>query len=71
MKIKGIINSIESLAPLQLQESYDNSGFLVGDYETEFTRAIVSIDITEDVIDEAINKSCNLISATFSAELAY
>ena len=61
MKIKGIINSIESLAPLQLQESYDNSGFLVGDYETEFTRAIVSIDITEDVIDEAINKSCNLI----------
>ena len=61
MKIAGIIKSIESLAPLQLQETYDNSGFLVGDIETEFTKALVSLDTTEEVIDEAIKKGCNLI----------
>jgi dinuclear metal center YbgI/SA1388 family protein len=61
MKIKEIISSIESLAPLQLQESYDNSGFLIGDPEATFSKALVSLDITGEVIDEAIKKSCNLI----------
>ena len=61
MNVKSICDLIEEVAPLSLQESYDNAGLLVGDSQMEITSILVSIDITEEVIDEAIRKNCNLI----------
>ena len=63
MKIKEIIKCLENLAPLSLQESYDNAGLLVGNSETECTGIITSLDVTEAVVEEAMKKNCNLIVA--------
>lgn len=62
-KIKDIISHLEDIAPLVYQESYDNSGLLVGDANQIVTQILVSLDCTEMVIDEAIKKGCNLIIA--------
>lgn len=61
MRIKEIIQTIEQMAPLPLQESYDNSGLQVGDVSREVTGILLCIDVTEDVIDEAISLGCNLV----------
>ena len=61
MRIKEIIQSIEQLAPVPLQEDYDNSGIQVGDINKEATGALLAIDITENVVDEAVSLGCNLI----------
>lgn len=61
MKLKEITGYLESFAPLDLQESYDNSGLIVGDPDQEIHQAIVSLDCTEEVVDEAINSGANLI----------
>ena len=63
MRIRDILQIIETLAPLALQEDYDNSGIQVGDQNREATGALFCIDVTEDVIDEAISLKCNLIIA--------
>ena len=63
MKIKEITKYLEDIAPLSLQESYDNSGLLVGNDETECMGIITSLDVTEAVIKEAVTKNCNLIVA--------
>jgi len=61
MTVKSICELIEEVAPLALQESYDNAGLLVGNSQMEVTYVLVCIDITEEVIEEAIQKNCNLI----------
>ncbi len=61
MKASEVIEFLEGLAPLSLQEGYDNSGLIVGDSATEVTGIMVSLDCTEDVIDDAISQGCNLI----------
>lgn len=61
MKVFDIAKSLEEWAPLNHQESYDNSGLLVGDPETDVTGILVSLDCTEEVIEDAIHKNCNLI----------
>lgn len=61
MKISEIISSLERLVPTSLQESYDNSGLQLGDPGQECTGALMAIDITEAVMEEAIAKGCNLI----------
>ena len=63
MKIKEVTNYLEEIAPLQFQESYDNSGLIIGDRESEITSVLVCIDSTEEVVDEAIRNGCNLIIA--------
>ncbi|MEZ4906587.1 MAG: Nif3-like dinuclear metal center hexameric protein [Saprospiraceae bacterium] len=63
MKIKEITDYLEQLAPLGLQESYDNSGLLIGDKYAECSGALISLDVTEDVVDECIEQKCNLIIA--------
>ncbi len=63
MKIKNVIGYLEQIAPPSLQESYDNSGLLVGDADLDCTGIIVCLDSTEDIIEEAITKGCNLIVA--------
>lgn len=61
--ISQITSFLESLAPLHFQESYDNSGLLVGNPNTEITGILVSLDTIESVIEEAKSKNCNLIVA--------
>jgi dinuclear metal center YbgI/SA1388 family protein len=61
MELKHIIQELEQLAPSFYKESYDNVGLLVGDSEMEITGALLSLDCTEAVIDEAMAKGCNLI----------
>jgi dinuclear metal center YbgI/SA1388 family protein len=63
MQIKEVINYLETIAPLSYQESYDNAGLIVGDAHTEITGVIICLDSTEAVIDEAIEKNCNLVIA--------
>ena len=61
MRIKEIVQTIENLAPVPLQEDFDNSGLQVGDINREATAALLSLDVTESVIDEAVSLGCNLI----------
>lgn len=61
MTVSEITSIIEEFAPLALQESYDNAGLLVGDKLMSVTGVLISIDVTEEVIDEAIKHNCNLI----------
>ena len=61
MKIKQIIEYLESIAPLEYQESYDNSGLLIGDKHLTLTSALITLDCTEEVLEEAIINKCNLI----------
>ncbi|MCB2219902.1 MAG: Nif3-like dinuclear metal center hexameric protein [Bacteroidetes bacterium] len=63
MKLDTIIHELEKFAPLYLQESYDNSGLLIGNREQEIIGALVTLDVTEAVLEEAIGKNCNLIIA--------
>jgi len=61
--IKKVIESLEILAPRAYQEEYDNSGLLTGNSVDEVTGILITLDCTEEVVEEAIAKSCNLIVA--------
>lgn len=61
LKIKDIIKEIEEYAPLPLQESFDNAGVQVGDVNREAKGALLCLDVTEEVLDEALELNCNLI----------
>lgn len=58
---KDIIDVLEQFAPPSLQESYDNSGLLTGDVNSSITGVLISLDCTEEVVDDAIKKNCNMI----------
>ncbi len=60
-KVSEILNYITDVAPLYWQESYDNCGLLVGDPNAMVDKALVTIDLTEEVVDEAIENSFHLI----------
>ena len=63
MKLKEITSYLESLAPLSSQASYDNCGLIIGSFDMEVTGAIICLDSTEAIVEEAIQKGCNLIIA--------
>lgn len=63
MQIQEIINELEQFAPTALKEDFDNVGLLVGCASTEATGILITLDITEKVMDEAIELGCNLIVA--------
>lgn len=63
MKLLEITRYLETRAPLSLQESYDNSGLLIGNPEMDVHGALICLDSTEAVIDEAISKGINLVIA--------
>jgi dinuclear metal center YbgI/SA1388 family protein len=63
MKIAAIIGHLETLAPPSLQENYDNAGLLTGSADWECTGILCALDSTEKVIEEAIQKKCNLVVA--------
>ena len=61
MQVKQITQYLESIAPLAFQESYDNAGLIIGRSEDEVSGILISLDITEEIVDEAISKHLNLI----------
>lgn len=62
MKVKEVLKALELVAPLPLQESYDNAGLQVGLTEAwDVSGALLCLDVTERVVDEAIDLGCNLI----------
>lgn len=63
MIIKEIIDILEQWAPLSYQESYDNGGLLVGNPIAEVSSALITLDCTEEVIQEAIDTKCQLVIA--------
>lgn len=60
-KIKELIAAIEEVAPLRLQESYDNTGLQVGDPDAEATGTLLCVDATASVVDEAARRGYNVI----------
>jgi dinuclear metal center YbgI/SA1388 family protein len=63
MKISDITSRLEKLAPLGLQESYDNCGLLTGQGDWECTGVLVCLDCTEEILQEALDRGCNLVVA--------
>src|ERR1051326_1226793 len=63
VRIKDITAYLESIAPLSLQESYDNAGLIVGDPSAKVSGVLICLDSTEETIAEAIKYKCNLVIA--------
>ena len=63
MKVRDIIAVLEATAPLDLQESYDNAGLIVGDVNMALTGVLLCLDSIEEIIDEAIERGCNMVVA--------
>ena len=63
MKIAQIVAAIEEFAPLRLQESYDNAGLIIGNADDQAEAALITLDVTDAVVQEAIDRHCNLIIA--------
>jgi dinuclear metal center YbgI/SA1388 family protein len=61
MKLSQLTDYLESLAPLAYQEDYDNSGLIVGDPNREIYSALISLDCTEAVVQEAIETGCQVV----------
>lgn len=60
-KLKEIINVIEEFAPLSLQGDFDNCGLKVGDINMKVSGVLITLDTNEDIVNEAIEKKCNVI----------
>ena len=61
MKISQITEVIERFAPLGWQESYDNAGLIVGTPDDEVHKALLAVDVTEEVLDEAEAEGCDIV----------
>ena len=61
MKIAEIISLLEQAAPLAFQESWDNAGLQVGHVDAEVSDVLLSVDVTEEILDEAIRTGCQLV----------
>jgi len=61
--LRDVISYLESVAPPSYQESYDNAQLLVGNPAEEVTGILCTLDVTEEVVNEAVNQGCNLIVA--------
>ncbi len=63
MQLKELIAFLEKIAPPHFQEEYDNSGLIVGHPSLEIRNVLVTLDSTEEIVDEAIANECNVIVA--------
>jgi len=61
--VQDITSFLESVAPSHLQESYDNSGLIVGSPDDTVTGILFCLDSTEDIIEEAVRRNCNMVVA--------
>ncbi|EAI7952098.1 Nif3-like dinuclear metal center hexameric protein, partial [Campylobacter jejuni] len=57
MKLSEIYNFLDQLSPFNIQESWDNSGILLGDKDSEISTVYLSLDIDENIIKEASENS--------------
>lgn len=62
-KVKDIVRHLESIAPPSLQESYDNASLITGSASMEVRGVLITLDCIESVVDEAIERDCNMIVA--------
>ena len=60
-KLGELIDYLETIAPLHYQESYDNSGLIYGNIDSEVNSVLISLDLSEAVLDEAIALKCNVV----------
>lgn len=63
MKLKELTSYLEGLAPLSTQESYDNSGLIVGDPNSTIDKVLIALDCTEEIIEEAVELGAKLVIA--------
>ena len=63
MKVKNLLNNLDKIAPFFLQESFDNSGIQFADLDAPVTKILLSLDVTQGVLDEALESKANLIIA--------
>ena len=61
MQIQGVIDLLEAWAPRSYAEDFDNTGLLVGDRQADLKGVLVSLDCLEAVVDEAVQKDCNMV----------
>ncbi|CAI8415520.1 MAG: GTP cyclohydrolase 1 type 2 [Flavobacterium sp. SCGC AAA160-P02] len=61
MTIKEVTNYLEEIAPLEQAEDFDNVGLLIGDYNSEVSGILVTLDTLEETVEKAISENCNLI----------
>ena len=61
MKVSDIIAALEALAPLQIQENWDNSGLIIGSPEEEVHGVMVGFDCTKELIQEAVRRGCDMV----------
>lgn len=62
-RISELTDFLHQVAPSHLQEDYDNAGLIIGDNTRQITGVLVTLDSTEEVVDEAVRLGCNLIIA--------
>jgi dinuclear metal center YbgI/SA1388 family protein len=63
MTIREIKQVLENYAPLEFQEEYDNAGLIIGSPDAVISKVMIALDITEDVLNEALQNECNLVIA--------
>jgi dinuclear metal center YbgI/SA1388 family protein len=61
MKVKDIVEALEQFAPLSIQEGWDNSGLCIGAPGDEVHGVLVGFDCTPELIDEAVEKGCDMV----------
>jgi len=61
MKVKNLLNNLDNIAPFFLQESFDNSGIQFADLDAPVIKTLLSLDVTQGVLDEALENKANLI----------
>jgi len=61
MKVKNLLNNFDKIAPFFLQESFDNSGIQFADLDAPVTKILLSLDVTQGVLNESIENKANLI----------
>jgi len=61
VKVKNLLNNLDNIAPFFLQENFDNSGIQFADLDALVTKILLSLDVTQGVLDEAIENKANLI----------
>jgi dinuclear metal center YbgI/SA1388 family protein len=61
MKVKNLLNNLDIIAPFFLQESFDNSGIQFADLDAPVTKILLSLDVTQGVLDEALENKASLI----------
>ena len=61
MNIKNLLHQIDKIAPFSLSETWDNTGLIVGDNEMPVSNICLTLDVTPDIADQAMDSGCNVI----------